>query len=354
MRNVGGMRQYGAQQADILLYPALGTTKVLCPDGQVKTRSARLASVPTVPADDRALKVASAAAFGAVALSCEATNVLGMTEAQPLANAILTLLTVVTVVDNFYDVLRTGSQLVVRQLGGGGGGSSPQQSPFNVALPSKDSLPLELGQGKWTGNVIRGWTRLLTVDVEREAQCEAAALYAAYVLGLPCFAFRPNALEASVLLLTDTDAAAAPGDENDAAPFPPKNNNSNNNVPTSSGVLRMLIWLLAPVAIMESMTHAQLIMSDPREAQGFLQRLEDYYSSSTTRNSDNDDDNSRMEDVLFWTESTEDKANLLQWAYAEADVLLRNNKVIVKELSNRLTSGAATIGDCIAAIEGWQ
>jgi hypothetical protein len=35
----------------------------------------------------------------------------------------------------------------------------------------------------------------MNVDTERECECEAAAFFAAYSLGLPCFAFRPNALE---------------------------------------------------------------------------------------------------------------------------------------------------------------
>lgn len=331
-RNAGGIRQYGAQQTEIMLFPALPTTKVQCPDGKIKTRSERLANVAQIPTDDRTQEVASAAAFAVTVVSCELTNVLGMTDAQPVANTVLTLLIVVTVVDNFYDALRMGTQLAIRQFGGSGSSSSASTP---VDLPLKENLPLGLGYGQWTGSVIRGWSRLSTFNVEREAQCEAAALYAAYVLGLPCFAFRPNALEASALLV------AMKNDDDD-------NSNNNHRGPTSVGVLRMLIWLMAPVA-MESMTHAQLIMSDPREAQGFLQRLEDYYSSLSW----NKRDDTKMEDVLFWTESSETKADLLQWAFTEADLLLRSNKLILKELSDRLTSGAATIGDCVAVMEGW-
>jgi hypothetical protein len=175
-------------------------------------------------------------------------------------------------------------------------------------------------------------TRLLTVDAERESQCEAAALYTAYVLGLPCFAFRPNALEASVLVVESMSRSSR------------DTKNTLDNLLTSSGILRMLVWLMAPAA-MESMTHPQLIMSDPREAEGFLQRLEDYFAGS-------DNDDSKNVD-LFWTESETTRADLLKWAYTEADLLLRANKAVVTELSNRLTSGAATIGDCVAVVEGW-
>ena len=101
------------------------------------------------------------------------------------------------------------------------------------------------------------------------------------------------------------------------------------------------MWLYAPIVI-EYMNHPQLIISDPKEASGFLQRLEDYYGSTDTR--------------LFWLDdtNTQNRDNLLKWAYMESDVLIRNNKQLVLELSDRLASGAATIGDCVAVIEGWE
>ena len=104
-------------------------------------------------------------------------------------------------------------------------------------LPDKDALPFGLGTGPTSGSVVRGLTRLLTIDAERESQCEAAALYSAYVLGLPCFAFRSNAREGSALVLQAS--------------------NTDDNLLTASGVLRMLIWLLVPVA-MESSKYPNL------------------------------------------------------------------------------------------------
>jgi hypothetical protein len=336
-RNVGGIRQYGAQQADLLLFPASSTAKVLCPDGKRKTVAERLAAVDDVPTDDRVQEVVNTVTFAATATSCELTNLLGMTDVQPWANTVLALMIGVTAVDNFYDLLKNGSQFVVNQQFGNNNNNNNQatKSPvqdFFQSLPEKDRLPLGLGSGRVTGSVVRGLTRLLTVDAERESQCEAAALYTAYVLGLPCFAFRPNALEASVLVVESMSRSSR------------DTKNTLDNLLTSSGILRMLVWLMAPAA-MESMTHPQLIMSDPREAEGFLQRLEDYFAGS-------DNDDSKNVD-LFWTESETTRADLLKWAYTEADLLLRANKAVVTELSNRLTSGAATIGDCVAVVEGW-
>ena len=107
---------------------------------------------------------------------------------------------------------------------------------------------------------------------------------------------------------------------------------------------KMLVWLMAPAA-MESLKHPQLICSDPREAAGLLKRLED---NAGTNNID--------ESSLWWTQEEDpeqEKADLLKWAYHEADILIRNNLGDIMEMSRRLTGGAATIGDCVAAVERW-
>lgn len=343
LRNPGGWREYGAQQTAVRLFPLNPDVKVLCPDGQRKTLAERLVSSPDVPTDDRAVEVASAVAFGATAVACELTNLLDVVDAEPAANAVLALMLSVTVVDNCYDALSVVARWAAAQLPSIGSRGSDAAAPIEGSAgrgtgwqwPAKGTLPLGLGSGRVTGAVVRGWTRLATVDAAREAQCESAALYAAYVLGLPCFAFSPNALEASVLVAESNIGGGGDGSSNS------NNGNGVDNLLTASGLLRMLVWLMAGPA-MESMTHPQLIVSDPKEAEGFLQRLEEYYGK-----------NSEAPD-LFWVDDTATtKEDLLKWAYAEADVLLRSNKAVVKELSNRLTSGAATIGDCVAVIEGW-
>ena len=106
------------------------------------------------------------------------------------------------------------------------------------------------------------------------------------------------------------------------------------------GIMKMLIWLMAPVA-MESSKHAQLIVSDPRESAGLLKRLEDRTELFGST------------DVLWWMDNDEETNDLLKWAYAEADNLLRTNKETVRELTERLAGGAATVGDCVAVMENW-
>lgn len=50
--------------------------------------------------------------------------------------------------------------------------------------------------GSSTKLVLSGMNRLFLKDVERESRAEAGAFLTAYITGLPCFAFQPNAVEA--------------------------------------------------------------------------------------------------------------------------------------------------------------
>jgi hypothetical protein len=176
---------------------------------------------------------------------------------------------------------------------------------------------------------------LWSVDTERECQCEAAAFYAAYSLGLPCFGFKPNALEAALLMFESSNTE----DEADKAL---------DTLLSDAGLLKVLIWLMAPVA-MESSLHPQLIISDPREAKGFLQRLKE----KAKKFGADLEVNSLLKIDEGDAISQQEIDDLLKWAYAEADLLLRNNKNMVNILSERLIGGAATLGDCVAVLEGW-
>jgi hypothetical protein len=249
---------------------------------------------------------------------CVASNVLGFQDIQPYTNLLLTVFTVVGVVDNFYGLIQGALKF------------------RNIKVPDAKEVPLGLGTGIVTGTVVRGLTRLLSVDTERECQCEAAAFFAAYSLGLPCYAFRPNALEAAVLvgesiIQITTDKEEKQQQQQQASLDPLMSN---------VGIMKMLIWLMAPVA-MESSKHAQLIVSDPRESVGFLKRLQERSELF---------DSSRS---LWWMKNEGETSDLLKWAYAEADILLRSNKETVTELTERLAGGAATVGDVVAVMESW-
>lgn len=298
----GGINTYGSLVPEVLPLPSNPLSKVR---DTGSTCSERLSKI-TVPTDERESETTAALAVIATLGGCLLVDIAHWDDVATYTNWLLSALVVVGLVDNFYDVFSTLAHM------------ASKDTPVN--LPKKSDLPLGLGSGQVSGNVVRGLSRLSTVDAEREAQCEASALLVAYTLGLPCFAFRPNALEGSVLMIESTQTGAG-----STSPITP------------AGIVRMLVWLLAPVA-MENSKYSQLICSDPREATGLLRRLELYYEGKP--------------DALPWDGELE-RGNLLKWAYAETDLLLRENKKLVDDLSTCLTSGAGTIGDCIAILERW-
>eukprot|EP00957_Ditylum_brightwellii_P070602 5364140-Ditylum_brightwellii.AAC.1 len=231
-------------------------------------------------------------------------------------------MTIVVVLDNFYDAIQTGASFVAK--------SNEEKIPNlmeKMSMPDKELLPAGLGTGKLTGTVVRGLSQLLSVDTERESQCKATAFFAAYSLGFPCFALHLSALE-------ESGGITVPGIKRGV--------NALNPLISSKGILKVLICLMDPAA-MESSKHPQLISFDPQEGVGLLQGLSKKAESMGA---------SKVIDTLLRGEDDSiDKAgDLLQWAYAEADLLLRNNRKIVEELTERLAGGAATVGNCAAAL----
>jgi len=302
----GSISRYGLLQREMIPLPTSFNEKIKCPDGTMKSRSERLDSLPEIPTDERGTEITSALTVSSLLGFCWVCGVLGFDTITPYTTIVWVLILGVGAIDNFYDLIKLGTKTFAKDQVG--------------ELPKE--LPLGLGSGSLTGTIVKGFNRLIQVDTERECECEAAAFFVAYSLGLPCFSFRPNALEAAVMVAESSQV-----------------NNDLDPLLTNNGMMKMLVWLMAPVA-MESAKHPQLIQSDPREAEGFLSRLE----KSTLIN----------EDDLWWLEEDpKEKQDMLRWALAEADLLLRRENTVVTEITERLASGAATVGDCVAAIEGY-
>jgi len=342
LRN-GSLQTYGSLQRSVLPFPPSPSSPVSNRSSKRTTRSKRLQTLPDIPSDDRDIE--SLAALSALAtIGVCAILQTGFGEmivgwqtydwAHPVASFTLTSLIVVGVVDNFFDVLSATGSLTFK-ANRDNLPTKIQESMESVGEKIETSnLPFELGSGKLTGTVVRGLTRLLQVDTERECRCEAASFFVAYSIGLPCFALRPNALEAAVLVFESNRAG---GEEEGAI----------DTLLSDAGMMKLLVWLLAPVA-MESSLHPQLIVSEPREAGGVLKRLEEKAKLFGVEE--------EVSEVLRLGDEGEEGAfrdDLLKWAYAEADLLLRQNKETVTELTERLIGGASTIGDCVAVIEGW-
>ena len=329
----GSILRYGTLQGEISPIPQSQATAF--PFGNRNNDDLeRLQSLPPVPEDDRAAEVSQAVLFSGVVGGCIAVNVFaglfGMEDLTPITNLILGVTITTVVVDNFFDVIVMGGSAVAKL--------NEDKLPAgakNMNAPQKEDMPLGIGTGSMTGSVVRGLSRLLNVNTERDCQAEAAAVFTAYSLGLPCFAFQPNALEGASLVIDSMRTEPSSDAENIQG--------SLDNLASNSGLLKMLVWLLAPVA-MELSKYPQLMSSDPCEALGFVNRLSDQARSNAQYASS-------LLDAL--PEDEEQANDYLRWALAEADLLLRNNKNIVDALSKALAGGAATVGDCIAILEEW-
>lgn len=321
----GGIRAYGMSQNMVNPLPR-------------KTTSVVAEALPPVPTDDRTTEIASAVSL---ALLVTVSFVLsGRVGSGPAlvgdfyfeddltgvgATFILYSLGLAAIVDNGYDALAALGKVADVLLKFSGAKMSLPK------LPLKEDMPFGIGKGEISGVIGAGFSRLLSSDLERECQCEAAAFYAAYCLGLPCFAFRPNSLEAANLIFDSMGTTS-----------------SLDPLLSSAGVLNVLIWLLAPVA-MEDMKYPQLISSDPREASELLSRME----KSCQDQGMSDLFNEVLPESIGDEDQDTSRTLVLAWAYREARNLLNSNKKVVGELVERLVGGAATVGDCVAVLEGW-
>ena len=190
----GAIANYGTLQGTINPIPQTSNFSPF--GGSRQADMERLQNLPVVPDDDRGAEISQAITFATVVGSCVATNIFGgifgLEDATPWTNLILGLTVTTVIVDNFFDALVMGGSAVAKM-----NEDKLPESAKNLNAPNKEEMPLGLGTGKITGSVVRGLSRLLAVNTERDCQCEAASVFAAYSLGLPCFAFQPNALEVS-------------------------------------------------------------------------------------------------------------------------------------------------------------
>ena len=326
----GAIRNYGSLQGSINPFPRSSSTNPFAfgGGGGREQQQQKLESLPPVPDDERATEVSQAVIFSGVLATCVMINILGIEDLTVVTNLILGVAITTVVVDNFFDVIVMGGSAVAKM-----NEDKLPNGAKNINAPKKEEMPLGIGTGSITGSVVRGLSRLLSDNTERDCQCEAAAVFAAYSLGLSCFAFQPNALEGAALVL-ESMGENVNNNENDEFNF---FRGSMDSLASDVGLLKVLIWLMAPVA-MELQKYPQLMASEPREAAGLLERLSRKQVAF-------------LQDIL--PVDDEERDMYLRWALNEADLLLRNNVKSVDALSEALAGGAATVGDCVATLEGW-
>ncbi len=191
----GALYNFGCLQGEITPFPWASAPPFTF--GVQKNKLVeKLQSLPAVPDDDRAAEVSSALAFSAVVATCVGVNIFGglfgLDDLTPVTNLILGIAVTTVIVDNFFDLIVMGGSTVAKM-----NEDKLPEAAKKVNAPKKEDMPLGIGTGTLTGTVARGLSRLLSVNTERDCQCEAAAIFVAYTLGLPCFAFQPNSLEVS-------------------------------------------------------------------------------------------------------------------------------------------------------------
>jgi len=174
-------------------------------------------------------------------------------------------------------------------------------------------------RGSLAGLIGRGLSRLFDRDLQRESAAEASSFLLGYLLGLPCLAFSPTAYQ-------PLDMVAATSDElSSLAPGGP-----------ARLLDRLLIWLMAPVAV-ESLLYKDTLISDPALPLRLLQAAR---RREATLGIDPDQGG--------WT-AADDEARV-KWALAEARAILKRYSGVREQIQERMVSGVSA-GDCVLLIE---
>ena len=128
---------------------------------QAKSRQEIMSSLPPVPTDDRMSEISAALLFvGTISVSLLVKGLIPLLFDRDgyytlyttiIPDGIITTLIGGLVLDNFYDAIMTLLNI-------------SNVLPKNFKLPPKDKLPLGVGQGNLTKQVVAGLSRLLTVD----------------------------------------------------------------------------------------------------------------------------------------------------------------------------------------------
>ncbi len=247
-----------------------------------------------LPKDERGSEVTAASLYLFSLSFCFLSNALGGLNSSydpTVPNLAIFFLVGLVVVDNFYPAFRLLSTSFDK---------APTLPPHPPHTPK--------GRGSVKKTHVAGLTRLTSRDNARDCLVEASALYAGYALGLPCFPFRANSLEAAAMIRSD------PG-----------------GLGTEGGVARVCCWLWAGVAA-EGSRYPNLVASDPREVEALFRRLGKMEG---------------MDDVISRKEV------IVGAAYERAKTLVRERRKEVGKVEEGLLSGAATVGDCVGLIEGW-
>jgi hypothetical protein len=272
-------------------------------------------------------------------------------------------------------------------------------------------LDIGLRNAKELRQAAAGLERLVLKDADRENHSDGAAFLVGYLLGLPCFCFKPDVTEALKMLRDSPEslevyrqpkAQMTSSGGGSGGVFGKKKESvgggmlgdilgklSMSSSSSSSGtgkvdmkdvvgegstnfalpsitdraagrgdifsVARVLVWLMAPVAA-EQLKYGKLIVSDARRSSRLLAVLDAVQAA----------ENKAVGAGTVDIEATkvsgpgkqyeipvvgDDRNALLQWAYYEAVQLVRQYGDLLEEVKSYLATGTSTVGECSLLIE---
>jgi hypothetical protein len=289
----------------------------------------------------------------------------------------------------------------------------PYATLWGCAISLAAGADVALTQGSRLKVAAAGFERLSLRDPQRDAYTEASAFLVGYLLGLPCFCFKPDAAEALKLLRVSpgsldvykqpvallgagkgkgpssssssfslafnlkmapssssaaSAAAAAAGESKEEA-------NSRllkalldvdgSSKADLAGLSRLLVWLVAPVAA-ETIKYGSTVSSDPRRGRRMLSALESLQvairkqaaqgvkgaqgGAAAEYEGEKDEAGADLDGIAV-PASKEDKEALVQWAYSEALGIIRRYGDLLEQVCDYIQSGTASVGECALLIE---
>eukprot|EP01031_Cornospumella_fuschlensis_P031596 gene31596-38184_t len=279
----------------------------------------------------------------------------------------------------------------------------PYTTLYTVLCTSLGAYDVVLRGGAELKQAVAGLERLVLKDEERQAHVDASAFLAGYLLGLPCFPYKPDVREATKMageaaaltvyqqqlvrslkankgggksdketkekggmnferILGEIKGSLGGGKGKGAdiqqqsvtspsqSPLPLPGTPVIDEEDQVFNIGRVLIWLLTPVAA-EQLRYGQTVISDPRRAPQFLQTILTKTSPSSKPATS---DPSSMPTVLpspLPIPRIEDQSVYMQWAYFEATQLVRQYGDLIEKVGSYLRTGTTTVGECALLIE---
>eukprot|EP01038_Epipyxis_sp_PR26KG_P005444 gene5444-7537_t len=269
----------------------------------------------------------------------------------------------------------------------------PWVTLYSVFILALGGLDVAYKQGLNIRQAVAGFDRLILRDAERESHCDGSAFLIGYLLGLPCFCYKPDVIEALKMtkdapltlsaykqpkalkvkssiggLFNDLKKGFVINSKNDKL-LPKESGSSISDLdiefdiysetddPKKEGLLglgRILIWLMAPVAA-EQLKYGKTVISDPRRCQRLFQVLDSIQKSvekEENKSSNNNDNNKSVSiNEIVAPLSTDDRLALMGWAYFEATSLIRQYGDLLEEVSSFMRTGTSTVGECTLMVE---